>query len=155
MSVLRSTNSLATCHLVSHIFRPVIAGEQHTGLPSIRHLREQLRQREENTNGLMDSAHASGGHDTPSVVLLSSRPGEGTVSAKGWTIRPGSGSAHPPAATGSESAVWPARYLPLGLRRSRAGPEDRFCGAVRNDLRVPLTLEGPTRTMRGVPARRL
>ena len=24
------------------------------------------------------------------------------------------------------------------------GPEDRFCEAVRNDLRVPLTLEGPT-----------
>src|SRR5437763_252668 len=67
----------------------------------------------------MDSAHASGGHDTPSVVLLSSRPGEGTVSAKDWTIRPGSGSAHSPAATGSESAVWPTRYLPLGLRRSR------------------------------------
>ena len=39
------------------------------------------------------------------------------------------------------------------LRRSRVGPEDRFCGAVRNDLGVPLTLEGPTRTMRGVPAR--
>jgi hypothetical protein len=39
------------------------------------------------------------------------------------------------------------------LRRSRVGPEDRFCGAVRNDLRVPLTLEGPARTMRGVPAR--
>ena len=31
------------------------------------------------------------------------------------------------------------------------GPEDRFCEAVRNDLRVPLTLEGPVRTMRGVP----
>jgi hypothetical protein len=38
----------------------------------------------------MDSAHAAGGHDTPSVVLLSSRPGEGTVSAEGWTIRPSS-----------------------------------------------------------------
>jgi hypothetical protein len=36
---------------------------------------------------------------------------------------------------------------------SRVGPEDRFCEAVRNDLRVPLTLEGPTRIMRGVPAR--
>jgi hypothetical protein len=29
-----------------------------------------------------------------------------------------------------------------GLRRSRVGPEGRFCEAVRNDLRVPLTLEG-------------
>ncbi len=67
----------------------------------------------------MDSAHASGGHDTPSVVLLSSRPGEGTVSAKGWTVRPGSRSAHSPAATGSESAVWPARYLPSGSRIKR------------------------------------
>ncbi len=54
--------------------------------------------------------------------------------------------------------LWPgprrqARWVGRGLRRSRAGPEDRFCEAVRNDLRVPLTLEGPTRTMRGVPAR--
>jgi len=31
----------------------------------------------------------------------------------------------------------------------RAGPEERFCEAVRNDLRVPLTLEGPTRTVHG------
>jgi hypothetical protein len=46
-----------------------------------------------------------------------------------------------------------ARWVGRGLRRSRVGPEDRFCEAVRNDLRVPLTLEGPTRTMRGVPAR--
>ena len=45
-----------------------------------------------------------------------------------------------------------ARWVGRGLRRSRVGPEDRFCEAVRNDLRVPLTLEGPTRTMRGVPA---
>ena len=52
--------------------------------------------------------------------------------------------------------LWPgprrqARWVGRGLRRSRAGPEDRFCEALRNDLRVPLTLEGPTRTMRGVP----
>src|SRR5215472_15836972 len=51
--------------------------------------------------------------------------------------------------------LWPgprrqARWAGRGLRRSRAGPEDRFCEAVRNDLRVPLTLEGPARTMRGV-----
>src|SRR5215472_4600726 len=50
--------------------------------------------------------------------------------------------------------LWPgprrqARWAGRGLRRSRAGPEDRFCEAVRNDLRVPLTLEGPARTMRG------
>jgi hypothetical protein len=53
--------------------------------------------------------------------------------------------------------LWPgprlqARRAGRGLRRSRVGPEDRFCGAVRNDLRVPLTLEWPARTMRGVPA---
>ena len=53
--------------------------------------------------------------------------------------------------------LWPgprrqARWGGRGLWRSRVGPEDRFCEAVRNDLRVPLTLEGPTRTMRGVPA---
>ena len=76
----------------------------------------------------MDSAHASGGHDTPSVVLLSSRPGEGTVSAKGWTVRPGSRSAHPPAATGPESALWPTRYLPLGSGVNGA-PEARPRGA--------------------------
>ena len=40
-----------------------------------------------------------------------------------------------------------------GLRHPRLGPEDRFCAAVSNDLRVPLTLEGPTQTIRGVPAR--
>ncbi len=56
--------------------------------------------------------------------------------------------------------LWPgprrqARRVGRGLRRSRVGPEDRFCEAVRNDLRVPLTLEGPIRTMRGVPARSL
>jgi|SRR6266536_1046787 len=44
-----------------------------------------------------------------------------------------------------------ARWVGRGLRRSRVGPEDRFCEAVRNDLRVPLTQEGPTRTMRGIP----
>ena len=51
--------------------------------------------------------------------------------------------------------AWPMPLGPLGcrgLQRSRVGPEDRFCEAVRNDLRVPLTLEGPARTMRGVPA---
>ena len=51
--------------------------------------------------------------------------------------------------------AWPSPSGPLGwqrLRRSRAGPEDRFCEAVRNDLRVPLTPEGPARTMSGVPA---
>jgi len=30
---------------------------------------------------------------------------------------------------------------------------NRVCGAVRKDLRVPLCVEGPTRTVRGVPAR--
>jgi hypothetical protein len=56
--------------------------------------------------------------------------------------------------------LWPsprrqARWVGRELQRSRVGPEDRFCEAVRNDLRVPLTLEGPTRIMRGVPARSL
>jgi len=52
--------------------------------------------------------------------------------------------------------AWPLPSGPPGrqrLRRSRAGPEDPFCEAVRKDLRVPLTLEGPPLTMRGVPAR--
>jgi hypothetical protein len=51
--------------------------------------------------------------------------------------------------------AWPSPSGPLGrqrLRRSRVGPEDPFCEAVRKDLRVPLTLEGPTWTMRGVPS---
>jgi hypothetical protein len=54
----------------------------------------------------------AGGHDTPSVVLLSSRPAR-ALSLPRAGHRPVSGSAHSPAATGSESAVWPARYLPL------------------------------------------
>ena len=54
--------------------------------------------------------------------------------------------------------LWPgprrqARWAGRGLQRSRVGPEGRFCEAVRNGLRVPLTLEGPARTMRGVPVR--
>jgi hypothetical protein len=52
--------------------------------------------------------------------------------------------------------AWPLPSGPLGrqrLRRSRMGPEDPFCVAVRKDLGVPLTLEGPTWTMRGVPSR--
>src|SRR4051812_49503213 len=63
-----------------------------------------------------------------------------------------------PRASRAWPLAWPSPSGPLGwqrLRRSRAGPEDRFCEAVRNDLRVPLTLEGPARTMRGVPARSL
>jgi hypothetical protein len=58
------------------------------------------------------------------------------------------------------SRAWPPAWpLPPGpegrqrLQRSRVGPGDPFCGAVRKDLRVPLTLEGPLRTMRGDPAR--
>ena len=43
--------------------------------------------------------------------------------------------------------LWPGprrqpRWAGRGLRRSRVGPEDRFCGAVRNDLQVPLTTGG-------------
>jgi hypothetical protein len=52
-------------------------------------------------------------------------------------------------------ASWPARAcLPPGsqrLWRSRAGPEDRFCEAVRNGLRVPLTLKGRPRKLRAAP----
>jgi hypothetical protein len=44
------------------------------------------------------------------------------------------------------------RWAGRGLRRSRVGPGDRFCEAVRKDLGVPLTLEGPTRTIRGGPS---
>jgi hypothetical protein len=58
------------------------------------------------------------------------------------------------------SRAWPLALPspsgPLGrqrLRRSRVGPEDPFCEAGRKDLGVPLTLEGRTRTMRGVPSR--
>ena len=87
------------------------------------------------------------------MVLLSSRPGKGTVSAKGWTIRPVSGSAHSPAATGSESAVWPARYLPLGSGVKR----DFACTFTRHlpvlvalRLQSRLRLEGRTRTLSGL-----
>ena len=97
------------------IFSPVIAGKQHISLPSIP--------------TSVNSAAAGGEHQRPNgkcsrrrrarhpfsgTALLTAS--EGTVSAKGWTFRPGSGSAHSPAATGSESAVWPTRYLPLGSR---------------------------------------
>jgi hypothetical protein len=64
-----------------------------------------------------------------------------------------SGTGVSPRALRAWPLAWPLPSGPLGrLRRLRAGPEDRFCEAVRNDLRVPLTLEGPTRTMRGIPA---
>ena len=52
-------------------------------------------------------------------------------------------------AFGLALAVRPAGSAP----GSRVGHEDSFCEAVRNDLWVPLTLEGPARTTRGVPAR--
>jgi hypothetical protein len=57
----------------------------------------------------------------------------------------------PGLASGLALAVRPAGLAEAPA--SRAGPEDAFCGAVRKDLRVPLTPEGPTRTMRGIPAR--
>src|SRR6266568_9398756 len=59
-----------------------------------------------------------------------------------------------PRAYRARPLAWPSPSGPLGRQRSPASraPEDRFCEAVRNDLRVPLTLEGPTQTMRGVPA---
>jgi hypothetical protein len=54
--------------------------------------------------------------------------------------------------------LWPgprgqARWAGGGLRRSKAGPDDRFCGPVRKDLRVPWTPERSARTLRGVPPR--
>ena len=74
---------------------------------------------------------------------------KGSVLVKNYQMRsPRARRAWPPA--------WPLPSGPPGrqrLRRSRVGPEDPFCEAVRKDLRVPLTLEGPPRTMRGVPAR--
>jgi len=48
---------------------------------------------------------------------------------------------------GLAPAVRPGGLAP----RARAGPEDAFCAAVRNDLRVPLRVEGPARMMRGRP----
>ena len=53
-------------------------------------------------------------------------------------------------APASPYPLWPEGVQ--GLRRSRVGPEDRFCEAVRNDLRVPLTVEGhPPDTKRAIP----
>ena len=55
--------------------------------------------------------------------------------------------------------AWPSPSGPLGWQRSPAlkgGSRRSFLrSGFRNDLRVPLTLEGPARTMRGVPARSL
>ena len=59
----------------------------------------------------------------------------------------------PGLASGLALAVRPAGAAEAP--RARVGPEDPFCGAVRKDLWVPLRVEGPTRTMRGIPARRL
>jgi hypothetical protein len=56
----------------------------------------------------------------------------------------------PGLASGLALAVRPAGSVEAP--RARVGPEDAFCGAARKDLRVPLRVEGPTRTMRGVPA---
>jgi hypothetical protein len=53
-------------------------------------------------------------------------------------------------ASGLALAVRPAGLVEAP--RAWVGPEDAFCGAVRKDLRVPLRVEGPIRTMRGVPA---
>ena len=88
---------------------PVIADKQHTSLPRSIHLQSPARQREENTNGLMEqcSRQRRARHPFSGTALLTA--GKGTVSAEGWTIRPGSESAHSPAATGPESAVWPTR----------------------------------------------
>jgi hypothetical protein len=59
---------------------------------------------------------------------------------RGW-LAPGSGQA------------WPSPRLLAGggseAPRSRAGPEDHFCAVVRNDLQVPLTVEGKPRTLSG------
>jgi hypothetical protein len=70
-----------------------------------------------------------------------------------WTPSMSAWLLHFAVAGGSPRAfrAWPVAWpspsgllgrLPLGLRRSRVGPDDRFCEAVRNDHRVPLTLEG-------------
>jgi hypothetical protein len=54
-------------------------------------------------------------------------------------------------ASGLALAVRPAGSVEVSSAQGQ-GPEDRFCEAVRSDLRVPLTLEGPTRTMCGILA---
>jgi hypothetical protein len=66
------------------------------------------------------------------VALGGSPRASGLASGLALAVRPGGWAEAPPA---------------------RVGPEDAFCGAVRKDLRVPLRVEGPTRTMCGVPAR--
>jgi hypothetical protein len=54
-----------------------------------------------------------------------------------------------PVRAGSRLALGPWPEGVQRLRRSRAGPEDHFCEAVRNDLQVPLTVEGHPRTLSG------
>jgi hypothetical protein len=51
-----------------------------------------------------------------------------------------------------QAPAWPLCLLAGGgaeAPTSRVGPEDHFCEAVRNDLRVPLTVEGHPRTLSG------
>src|SRR5215469_8866822 len=54
-----------------------------------------------------------------------------------------------PVRAGSRLALglWPEGVQ--RLRRSRVGPGDHFCEAVRNDLWAPLTVEGHSRTLSG------
>jgi hypothetical protein len=94
------------------------------------------------------SRHRRARHPFSGTALLTAS--KGTVSAQGWTIRPGSASAHPPAATRPESAVQPTRASPIRLYGQGSAEGTRPEGA-------PLRLEGPARTMRGalVPARSL
>ena len=109
-----------------------------------------MRRPTANRNTVRRSARYGKGNARPQLVVTADSwnslcPGTCPVSLGGCRAPIGPG-------------LWPgprrqARRVGRGLRRSRVGPEDRFCEAVRNDLRVPLTLEGPTRTMRGVPAR--
>ena len=58
----------------------------------------------------------------------------------------------PGLATGLALAVRPAGLAEVSSAQGRV-PKIVSAERVRNDLGVPLTLEGPARTMRGVPAR--
>jgi hypothetical protein len=64
----------------------------------------------------------------------------------------------PGLASGLALAVRPARVGSGSAHKDgsrRCFLRSGFCEAIRKDLRVPLFVEGLTRTMRGVPARRL
>jgi hypothetical protein len=76
------------------------------------------------------------GHDIPSAIHPPNRPAEARSGNR--TQRPGTTSAHPPAATGSESAGQPTRYHSLGAtwitNRIDRDPSDTPCRRVQSPL---------------------